>query len=252
MWPLTWSLDRLNTSVEPESSSLCSFCKYNDLFNSVLELKCNVSSDAAHVACNPSEKVIWSVCGLLRSKISFASGLGNVLICKRTGTESFGSKDSIYGLWGYLEVKFHASQAVVMAGYEWLSLLLRQLWAPRKNPHGSHWISSKVWYSDIFSNVAKMKIMPRLNPPFPARVRLLYRIILSRTHFLGIVSCMHVDLTLTNVSDKILYSVKLCNLNYIHFPTPLRTVMWIWRLYVRYKCFGVSITHFPPTRIILN
>jgi hypothetical protein len=58
---------------------------------------------------------------------SVSSGLCNVLICKRTGTESFGSKDSIYGLWGYLEAKFYASQAVEMAGYEWLSLLLRQL-----------------------------------------------------------------------------------------------------------------------------
>jgi len=45
-------------SVEPKSSLLCSFYKYTDLFNSVLEQKCNVSSDAAHVACNPSEKVI--------------------------------------------------------------------------------------------------------------------------------------------------------------------------------------------------
>ena len=57
----------------------------------------------------------------------FANGLGNILICKCTGSENLGSKDSIYGLWGCLGVKFHASQAVVMAGYEWLSLLLRQL-----------------------------------------------------------------------------------------------------------------------------
>jgi len=48
---------------------------------------------------------------------------------------------------------------------------------------------------------------------------------LSRKFFLGIVSCMNVVLTLTNVSDKILHSVKLCNLNYVHFPTALITVI---------------------------